>query len=84
MNRFGRSLRFCYPKLDNEAISDGCRSEIAPYRWGVFNYKVDLRELNFCDPCGPYFFIQINNYENKLYLQGQKFNTQQRFNNSFN
>ena len=27
MDRFGRSLRFCYLKFNKEAISDGCRSE---------------------------------------------------------
>ena len=27
VDRFGRTLRFCYLEFDKEAISDGCRSE---------------------------------------------------------
>ena len=27
VDRFGRSLQFCYLEFDKEAISDGCRSE---------------------------------------------------------
>ncbi len=35
VDQFGRYLRFCHLEFDKEAISDGCRSENARYRWGV-------------------------------------------------
>ena len=29
----------CHLEFDKEAISDGCRNEIAQYRWGSLNFK---------------------------------------------
>ena len=52
--RFGRSLRFCHLGFDKEAISDGCRSEIVRYRWGVWILR-DFRKLSFRGPCRLYF-----------------------------
>ena len=48
------SLQFCNLEFDKQAISDGCRSEIARYWWRVLNLS-DFRELIFCGPCGPCF-----------------------------
>ncbi len=38
VDRFGRCLWFCHLKFDKVAISDGCRSEKARYRWRVFEF----------------------------------------------
>ena len=42
VDRFGRSLRYCYLEFDKEALSDGCRSENIWYRWKGFEFKVIL------------------------------------------
>ena len=64
VDRFERSLRFCYLEFDMEAISDICRSENAQYRWG-FCILSDFRQLSFCGPCGL-FFIKIKQETIKL------------------
>ena len=37
VDRFRRSLRFCYLEFNKEAISDGCRSGNARYRWVILD-----------------------------------------------
>ena len=47
MDRFRRSLQFCYLEFDNEDIYEEYRNENARYRLGVLNFKTFWRDFSF-------------------------------------
>ena len=60
MDRFGRSLRFCYLKFDKEANSDDFMAHSRVSRAGGEGLILsDFRELSFCIPSGPCFLILL-------------------------
>ncbi len=56
VDQFGRSFRFYHLEFDTEAISNGWSSENSGNgRW--FWILSNFRELSFCGPCGPCFYL---------------------------
>ncbi len=59
VDRFWRSLRFCYLKFNKEALSDGCRVKTQGIGEGFWILS-DFRERSFYGPCGPSFIQNLS------------------------